>query len=325
MKSPKINYFVVGLFVIASLVGLVVSIAVLTGRTGATDSYHAVYKNVTGVKFGTQVMYEGYPIGQVEKVTPTPENGGMRFRVDLAVTKGWRIPEDSVATIAAPGLLSAITISIEAGKSAVALKPDSQLKSQESTNIFAVFSSVAGELSALAENNIKPLLINLNKVVQDFGELMDKDGKLVFQDVSALIKESAALVQDLSRRAPIIADNIQDFSERMKQNSDEVSALLTPENRARIERTIGNLDGAAKNLDALLVLTRTMVADNRAHVDKSLSNMRYVVESVARHIDAINQNMEGAARNMYEFSRQIRQNPGLLLGGTPPKDTAPAR
>ena len=25
---------------------------------------------------------------------------------------------------------------------------------------------------------------------------------------------------------------------------------------------------------------------------------------------------------MYEFSRQIRENPGLLLGGTPPKDQA---
>lgn len=325
MRSPKINYFVVGLFVIASLVGLVVSIAVLTGRTGATDPYYVVYKNVTGVKFGTQVMYEGYPIGQVEKVTPTPENGGMRFRVDLAVTRGWRIPEDSVATIAAPGLLSAITISIEAGKSDVALKPNGQLKSQESANIFAMFTSVAGDLSALAEHNVKPLLINLNKVVQSFGEMMDKEGKLVVQDINALVKETAALVQDLSRRAPIIADNIQDFSERMKQNSAEFSALLSPENRAQVERAIGNLDAAAKNLDELLVLTRTMVADNRTNVEKSLSNIRYVVESVARHVDAINQNMEGAARNMYEFSRQIRQNPGLLLGGTPPKDTATTR
>jgi phospholipid/cholesterol/gamma-HCH transport system substrate-binding protein len=50
--------------------------------------------------------------------------------------------------------------------------------------------------------------------------------------------------------------------------------------------------------------------------------MRHAVESIARHIDAINQNLEGASRNMYEFSRQLRQNPGLLLGGTPPKDEA---
>ena len=55
----------------------------LSGGSGATDGYHAMYRNVTGVKFGTQVLYEGYPIGQVEAVTPVPEGGGMRFRVDF--------------------------------------------------------------------------------------------------------------------------------------------------------------------------------------------------------------------------------------------------
>ena len=52
----------------------------------------------------------------------------------------------------------------------------------------------------------------------------------------------------------------------------------------------------------------------------TMKESRYITESIARNIDAINQNMDGAARNLYEFSRQIRQNPGLLLGGTSPED-----
>ena len=56
-------------------VALVVAIVTLSGGSGATDAYHAMYRNVTGVKFGTQVLYEGYPIGQVEAVTPVPEGG----------------------------------------------------------------------------------------------------------------------------------------------------------------------------------------------------------------------------------------------------------
>ena len=289
MKGNRLNYFAVGLFVIASIVGLVVSVAVLSGRTGAAESYYAVYRNVTGVKFGTQVMYEGYPIGQVETVTPVPEAGGMSFRVDFAVRQGWRIPEDSVANIAAPGLLSAITISIQAGKSAAARKPGAQIKSQEAANIFAMVSSVAGDLGALAEQNVKPLLTNLN---------------LIAAEVLA--------------RIPVIADNVQEFTDRMKKNSDEVSELLSPENREKLDRTIANLDLATKNLDELTALSLGVVADNRGDI-------RYVVESVTRHVEAINQNLEGAARNMFEFSRQIRQNPGLLMGGTPPRDTAPAR
>ena len=101
MRNNKLNYVIVGSFVLAMIFGLIFSIAMLTGRTGATDKYFAVYRNVTGVKFGTQVLYEGFPIGQVEEVTPVAEGSKMSFRVDFTVVEGWRIPEDSVAKIAA--------------------------------------------------------------------------------------------------------------------------------------------------------------------------------------------------------------------------------
>ncbi len=311
MKGNRLNYFAVGLFVIAAIVGLVVSIAVLSGRTGAVDSYYAIYRNVTGVKFGTQVMYEGYPIGQVETVTPKPEAGGMSFRVDFAVRQGWRIPDDSVANIAAPGLLSAITISIQAGKSATALKSGAQIKSQEAANIFAMVSSVAGDLGLLAEQNVKPLLANLNTIAGEVLAIIDKDGK-------NLIRNASTMIEDINARVPVIAGNVQEFTDRMKKNSEEISGLLSPENREKLDRTIANLDQATQSLEQLAGLARGVVAENRGDI-------RYTVESITRHIEAINQNLEGAARNMLEFSRQIRQNPGLLMGGTPPKDTAPAR
>ena len=311
MKGNRLNYFAVGLFVIAAVVGLVVAVAVLSGRTGASEGYYAVYRNVTGVKFGTQVMYEGYPVGQVETVTPVPEAGGMSFRVNFAVRQGWRIPEDSVATIAAPGLLSAITISIQAGKSANALKPGSPVKSQEAANIFAMVSSVAGDIGVLAEQNVKPLLANLNQIAAEILAILDKDGK-------NLVRNAAAMVEDINARIPVIAGNVQEFTDRMKKNSEEISELLSPENREKLDRAIANLDQATKNLEQLAAISRGVVSDNRGDI-------RYVVESVTRHVEAINQNLEGAARNMLEFTRQIRQNPGLLMGGTPPKDTAPAR
>lgn len=311
MKGNRLNYFAVGLFVIAAIAGLVVAVAVLSGRTGAAEGYYAVYRNVTGVKFGTQVMYEGYPVGQVETVTPMPEAGGMSFRVNFAVRQGWRIPEDSVATIAAPGLLSAITISIQAGKSANALKPGTQIKSQEATNIFAMVSSVAGDLGVLTEQNVKPLLANLNQIAAEILTILDKDGK-------NLVRNAATMVEDINARVPVIAGNVQEFTDRMKKNSEEISGLLSPENRVKLDRTIANLDQATQSLEQLAALSRGVVTDNRGDI-------RYVVETLTRHVEAINQNLEGAARNMLEFTRQIRQNPGLLMGGTPPKDTAPAR
>ena len=101
MGSSRVNYVAVGAFVLALLAGLIVAIIALTGRGGPVDRYHTVYDNVGGIDVGTQVLYEGFQIGQVERITPLLTEGPVRFRVDLSVRRGWRIPEDSVARVAA--------------------------------------------------------------------------------------------------------------------------------------------------------------------------------------------------------------------------------
>lgn len=323
MKSSKINYLMVGGFVIAITAALVVVVATLSGRTGSTDAYYSTYRNVTGVKFGTQVLYEGYPIGQVEKITPMVEKGGMRFRVDFTVREGWAIPEDSLASIRAPGLLSAITIAIDAGRSETPMKPGAEVKGQDAANLFAVMSNVASDLGNLAETSLRPLLVNLDRTVKVFGNLLEKDGE-------RLVNEVINLVHDVNQRVPKIAGDIELFSGEMSKASKELSAFLSHDNRKAMEDMIANLNAASKDLhtvsgkvNTLLDNSNKMISDgNRQKVEATLTDVRHVAESLARHIDSINQNLEGTTRNMYEFSREIRQNPGRLLGGSAPEDQA---
>ena len=115
----------------------------------------------------------------------------------------------------------------------------------------------------------------------------------------------------------------------LKASAREVRAFASPENRKKLENLVGSVESTVKNMDTALVTMNSILADiddmvmnEESDALVTVRQARYVAESVARHIDSINQNMEGAARNMYEFSRQIRQNPGLLLGGTPAADAA---
>lgn len=308
MNTAKINYVAVGAFVAVALVGFVVSMAMLSGRTGSTDPYHSVYKNVTGVKFGTQVLYEGYPIGQVEEVTPIAEGGAMRFRIDYEVTEGWQIPDDSIARIGASGLLSAITINIDAGTSPIAHKPGVEVKAQEASDLFKVMSGVAGDISNMAENDLRPLLATINTAVGNFaitvetvGDLLDEDGQRMVKQFAAVANDLSILVLDLNERLPRIAKNVDTSTANFAVLSKDLST-------------------SRENLDKLLVISEAMVGENRAEVRKSIEDLKHVTDSLARHIDSVNQNVEGTARNMYEFSREIRQNPGLLLSGTAPQE-----
>ena len=44
-----------------------------------------------------------------------------------------------------------------------------------------------------------------------------------------------------------------------------------------------------------------------------LGAMGDVLRTVAQSVDSISHDLEGSARNMNEFSRQIRQDPGALF------------
>ena len=329
MKTSKISYLIVGCFVLASIAGMVATIALLTGRTGATDEYHIVYNNVAGVEFGTRVVFEGFPIGQVEKITPMTSNGQTRFRVDIAVREGWRIPSDTVAEVAASGILSAVAISLSGGRSSESLSPGSEIRGGESANVLVAVSELARDISALTESDVKPLLANLGRTIGSIGNLIDQRG-------DSMISDLQSLTADLTEKTPIIIDKLDSFSRKINQTDDTVGRVLQPKNIQRFEAILTDLAVSSSNMatltkdfevtrravDELIVNVNTVVVDNRLDVDRSIVDLRHSVESVASHIDAINQNMEGASRNMLEFSRQLRANPGLLLGGRPAVDNA---
>ncbi len=329
MKNNKANYLIVGIFVLLVITGIVASVALLSGRTGATDDYYAIYDNVSGIEFGTRVLYEGYPIGQVKLVKPVQEKDRLRFRVNFSITENWKIPADTTAVIASSGLLAAVTISLKAGKSDQILKPGAQIVSAPSGNVMAAVSNLARDISAIAETDIKPLLATMNRTVGGFGNLLDTKGAALFDDVRLLLG-------DLTEQTPEIIDNITKFSKKLNVTADRFSEVLNPDNVEALDAIIDNMKLTSGNLakltvefsktreslEALMGNVGTVISDNRLDVDRSIVDLRHTVETVSRHINAINQNLEGASRNIFEFSRQIRKNPGLLLGGTPPAEKA---
>lgn len=328
------------------LAGFLVAVALLTGRTGATDRYHTIYSNVAGVTFGTQVLFEGYPVGQVERVVPLTDGGDIRFRVEMSIEEGFPIPEDSTAAIASTGLLAGVSVQIRRGESDENLEPGSLISAGASTDVFAAVSRVAGEINRLNDEGLVPLMDKLNRYVDVFGRMLTKRTPRLLDDLESVTDE-------LAGSAPQATDNLEAFT---RQLSDGVTS---PENLARLRRTLANIEAASQNLnegvfgqanreqieatlanmrrfseeflgmarqlrrseekiDALIRSLDETVTENRGSLRQGVEDLRYTLQVVAEHIDAISYNLEGTSRNMHEFAREIRQNPGLLLGGREP-------
>jgi phospholipid/cholesterol/gamma-HCH transport system substrate-binding protein len=300
MRENQRNYAVVGAFVIAMIVGFVVWIAVLAGRTGATDDYHVHFASVMGLSDGTQVFYEGYPIGMIEEIRPTTREGRQVFRLDVSVQRGWRIPEDSVATVTASGLLSAVVVNVRAGSSTTPLEPGSEIPSVEAPDLFAAMSSVAEDVDALIEESLKPML------------------------------------DALGEGGPEIIAALEAFTDQLNQTLARIDGFLSEENARRVEDTLGNLEHASASLatasaeleqtrlrvDKLLDSMNGMIEENRRPVGQAALDLNQSLEAVSRRIEAIAYHLEVTTRNMNEFSRQIRENPSVIIRGRASGDEA---
>ncbi len=499
MRNDRVNYVLVGGFVLAMIAALVMSIAMLTGRTGVTDTYYTRYADATGLKFGSQVLYMGYPVGQVEDIRPVLEDGRIAFEIELAIAREfahWNVPRDSEAQVRAAGLLAAVTIDIRAGQSSEPLKPGDRIRGVARPDVFGAVSETADTVRELTLTSLKPLLENLNHYVSGFGQVLESRGGPLVDNLSALSGEMASrapevideflattrgvrqvsarleavLSEDNARKLGSVVDNVLAASEDMAElsgnaraqlarilddestarvrqvvanldlagvdlaatsararggvdtvlsddnvarleralvNAEEasaaardlvsparvgkldttlestqraaadleamigetragLSALVGPEIVRRFDEALANISRAAVNvaelsahldrrvgdvltadvatklgqalrnfavaadhvasltrdlretrreLDGLLAALRGMAEDNRADVCASVRDLRFVLGTVAQHIDAVAQDLEGASRNMLEFSRRLKANPGLLLRG----------
>ncbi len=112
VHDARRNYVLVGGFVILMLAALIVWIALLSGRTGSTDTYEVGYANVMGLSDGAPVSFQGYRVGKVERIRPGAPGTEHAFVVEISVVEGWKIPDDSVARMVASGLLAAVAVDI---------------------------------------------------------------------------------------------------------------------------------------------------------------------------------------------------------------------
>ena len=325
MKRDNINYLMVGGFVLLMGVLLMVLIVAITGRGGPADTYYVVYNNVAGLKFGTGVFFEGFRIGQVEAITPQTEAGGMRYKLKLSVQSNWEIPSDSLATVAASGLISAVTIDIHQGTATTSLKPGDTITGQGQTDLFSVLNQAAGDFRTLTQDGIMPVLKNLDTRITAV-----TDEILLFRrnDLTPLITMlHERLDKDVLGGAAVVLKHLD-------ESALGLQAMLGAENQNRVSGILTHVDDVAVNLNdlvskvettraeanKLLVALDSLVLENRDKVSGSVSaaqvsmrELQVALKTVNEHLGQILINLEGGTRNMNEFARAIRGNPARLL------------
>lgn len=295
MKRDTINYTLVGAVVMVAVILLLLALALITGRGVASSEYLVRYHNVTGLRYGAPVFYEGYRVGQIGTITPERSAQGTRYKVVLHIRRDWTIPADSLARLQSSGLLADVSIGIHEGTSQDMLKPGAEIKGEEGGNMFVAMNDLALEISALTRTQIEPLVRTLTQRVDSIGGAIDT-------------------------RAPAILDQTRGLLERMTSVSTSLDDVLKPDNRKALSALLGQareLAGELRHTRATLDQTLADLAgiakDNRADVRRSVQDLSDLLQTLSSRIDVITHHLESSSRNLDEFSREIRLHPNRLI------------
>jgi len=283
MKKENTNYFMVGLFVLSGLALLFIMLFKITGGQSNSDEYFVEFDNVTGIKDGIVVTYGGYAIGAVNGVEPVFNSGKTVYKLSLWVKANWKIPDDSTAQIVMPAIISDKQIEITQGTSAAYLVPGDTLKSAEAVDIMELVDSIASELNEFIPQSTK----NINALVAKLNYSANK--------VSVLLSDQ----------------NIQHMNNLFKHaDSSGKSLSELADGFTRIN----------KQLDSILNRTDLILNDNSEDIRYTVIELKKSIDTVSGRIESVMYNLDATSQNMNEFSRELRNNPGVILGSKPPVD-----
>ncbi|MEQ8663529.1 MAG: MlaD family protein, partial [Gammaproteobacteria bacterium] len=258
MKRDTVNYTLVGAFVVAMAIGFVVLLLAITGRSGPSDTYYVYYENVAGLKFGTSVYYEGYQVGQVERIEPEATPAGMRYRATLSIAAGWQVPADSVARVAASGLISAVTIEIDEGDSATMLEPGAVIDGHGKSDLIAVLNQAASDFRVLSQQGILPVLENLNTSITTISQEFLSFRRDELSPFVTMMHER--LEQDILAEARTLLGHLD-------EGAQSINAIVGDGNRGRVRDFLTHMDEVALNLNALV----SRIEDTRVEMNGVLA------------------------------------------------------
>jgi len=291
--ETKANYVAVGAFVLACMVGLVVTVLWLAGTQNISYSFYTVrfHGSVTGLGKGTVVRYNGLEAGRVEDLVLDPKDP-KTVLATIKVDQNYDIHSDAVASIASQGLTGGSYVLITGGSID---KPVLRHVSYADLEEDPVIQSVPGTFERL-ENKLD-----------------------VLADKISVVADRVNLVLDDKNRAAI-ADILK--------NIDALSATLS-RNSANIDATLRNTKDATANLaTASRDLHPALVQANAAlqHIDKLANDADNVVNKAGDSIEDVPALLADARRlvnSLNKLSDELNREPTRVIFGDRRKGYTP--
>jgi phospholipid/cholesterol/gamma-HCH transport system substrate-binding protein len=246
---------VVGIFVVASLAALLAMVLVIAQQERLWQEhveFRAIFRNISGLKVGSEVRLAGVTVGNVKEITIDPQG---QIIVTFEVVGKYRnqVRRDSRASIGFMGLLGEKSLDLTAGSpDQPAIAPGGIVTSSEPWDITELFSKATPSLE-----NMQKLLSNLAKLSESItkpGSKFEKSMDELAQIINKINKGKGSLGQilndpELYRESAQTMSNIRKFTGDLEAGKGALGTLIKdPALKGDLQKTLANFSQISENL-----------------------------------------------------------------------------
>lgn len=289
---------IVGIFVVGSLVALLVMVLIIAQQERLWEKrveYKAIFKNISGLKEGSEVRFAGLTVGNVKKIIIDPQ-GQLIVTFEVTGKYSNRIRRDSKATIGYQGLLGDKTLDLTAGTpDQPEIPPQGTVASVEPLDLTEMITKAQPALENLQKilTNLASISDSLTQPDSGFNKSMDE----LRQIVSKINKGQGSLGQFLNdpalyRESAQTVANIRKVSAALQESKGALGALLNdPAFKAEMLKTVANLQEATSRFPELMKKAEAFV-EQLQRAGKSLPGLVSSATTMADDVDKTTKAMQ---------------------------------
>lgn len=271
---------IVGFFVMASLAALLVMVVIVARQEGLFQDYvhyRAIFKNVSGLKAGSEVHLAGVTVGNVINTAINPD-GNIVVTFNVLKQYSDRIRQDSRCTIGFMGLLGEKSLDLTPGAvDKPPIPPEGLLVTVEPLDITQLLARAAPSLDdvqkvltnlvsitegmAGSESDFNKIFSELKNIVCKINAGKGSLGKLVndqslYRDTAETMAQMRQFIGDVEKSKGLLGTLVNDpaFKERAVKTMTELQGMFANLNKttADLKEVAARLPDMAKKLDGFL-------------------------------------------------------------------------
>jgi phospholipid/cholesterol/gamma-HCH transport system substrate-binding protein len=301
--ETRSNYVLVGAVTLAMLVGLLVFTVWLAGLSNRETNCYDIYfsQGVGGLNKGSNVTFNGVPVGQISKISLLPERPEFIW-VRIEVERDTPVLQGTTAEIHGVGFTGVSEIQLTG-----AARGAQRIRQSGPQGCPVIPSSTSG-LGALL-NSAPELMERIQTLTERLTELLSDKNQNAISDI---LENIDVTTREIRKRAPELGDALAEArvavhnagvaAEQVSALANNTNQLVTEQGRPAVEnlnKAIASVQHAADTLDATITDARPGIQNfsksTLPELNQTVRQMRGLAQSLQDVADRVNQGGIGGA------------------------------